>query len=281
MQTCAADGQSWGACIGEVLPTQEKCFNGMDEDCNGNDGDSTCLVATDLVARYFLDEAASGQLPTALDSAPTPLHLPITLGAGDSQPVYTMSPTGRGLSWSTVDAPGVAKTLIDNSKVQVALDGKQRMTIELVATINEATAYNRLLELGSSAGSRLGVYTLSGPSRFAARLNAADVGLWNTDFPSMGRFILHVVVDSTAPTQSDRVRLYLDGVLQSASGGAPPALNEALVLGTSKWISLGNNEGATRSVSGAIYYAALYANALTASEITTNVAFLKIGDDRM
>lgn len=279
MQTCAADGASWGPCIGEVLPAMEICLNGTDENCDGKDVDSTCLVNTDLVVRYFLDEAASGTQPTALDSAPAPLHLPITLGAGNSQPVYTSSSTGRGLLWKTVDAAGVTKTAVDNSKIKVALDGKQRMTIELVTQVNNATAYNRLLELGNSSGSRLGVYTLAGPSQFAARLNATDVALWNTDFASIGRSILHVVVDSTALTPSDRIRLYLHGALQSASGGTPPAQNEPLVLGTSKWISLGSNESQTRSMSGVIYYAALYANALSETEITTNVAVLKVWDD--
>lgn len=193
---------------------------------------------------------------------------------------FTSSSTGRGLLWKTVDAAGVTKTAVDNSKIKVALDGKQRLTIELVTQVNNATAYNRLLELGNSSGSRLGVYTLSGPSQFAARLNATDVGLWNTDFASIGRSILHVVVDSTAPTPSDRVRLYLNGALQSASGGTPPAQNDTLVLGTSKLISLGSNDGQTRSMSGVIYYAALYANAMSETEITTNVAVLSVWDDK-
>jgi hypothetical protein len=35
VQTCAADGTSWGACIGQVLPVAEICSNNVDEDCNG------------------------------------------------------------------------------------------------------------------------------------------------------------------------------------------------------------------------------------------------------
>jgi hypothetical protein len=50
-QTCAADGLSWGACNGQVLPVPEICGNGIDEDCNGvvddakdmdGDGWTTC-----------------------------------------------------------------------------------------------------------------------------------------------------------------------------------------------------------------------------------------------
>jgi len=279
-QTCTADGTSWGPCIGEVLPAKEICFNGLDDDCNGRDGDSSCLVNTDLLVRYFLDEAESGSQLTALDSAPAPLHLPISLGPGNGQPEYTSLPTGRGLFWKTPDSAGVAKTPIDNSKIIVALEGKQQLTIELVAQVNSATSYNRLWEIASATNIRAGVYTLSTPSRFAARVNGADVAAWNTDFASLGRVILHVVIDSTAPTPSDRVRLYLNGALQSASGGTPPAQNENIALGPSKWISLGNNEGETRALSGALYYAALYAGAMSEAEITSNVAVLQVWDDK-
>jgi hypothetical protein len=34
-QTCAADGASWGPCLGEVLPKPEDCATPYDEDCDG------------------------------------------------------------------------------------------------------------------------------------------------------------------------------------------------------------------------------------------------------
>lgn len=36
-QTCAGDGRSWGACMGQVLPQPEagRCGDGLDNDCNG------------------------------------------------------------------------------------------------------------------------------------------------------------------------------------------------------------------------------------------------------
>ncbi len=53
--TCAADGLSWGACEGEVLPLPaELCANGADDDCNGEvdddpdlDGDGWGVCAGD------------------------------------------------------------------------------------------------------------------------------------------------------------------------------------------------------------------------------------------
>jgi hypothetical protein len=35
VETCAADGSGYGACAGEVLPAQEVCGSGRDDDCNG------------------------------------------------------------------------------------------------------------------------------------------------------------------------------------------------------------------------------------------------------
>jgi hypothetical protein len=39
-QTCDASGQSWGACLGEVVPSPESCINLEDDNCDGviNDG---------------------------------------------------------------------------------------------------------------------------------------------------------------------------------------------------------------------------------------------------
>ena len=41
---CAEDGQSWGACTGQVLPQAETCESAGDDDCNGqtNEGGSGC-----------------------------------------------------------------------------------------------------------------------------------------------------------------------------------------------------------------------------------------------
>lgn len=34
-RTCAAAGNAWGPCLGQVLPAPEICANGLDENCNG------------------------------------------------------------------------------------------------------------------------------------------------------------------------------------------------------------------------------------------------------
>lgn len=48
--TCAADGKSWDPCFGEIVPTQELCSTGVDDDCDGalnEEGpDCTCVPGT-------------------------------------------------------------------------------------------------------------------------------------------------------------------------------------------------------------------------------------------
>jgi hypothetical protein len=48
--SCAADGKSWDPCFGEIVPTQELCATGIDDDCDGalnEEGpDCTCVPGT-------------------------------------------------------------------------------------------------------------------------------------------------------------------------------------------------------------------------------------------
>lgn len=53
--TCAPDGKSFGACLGEVLPTPETCATPSDDDCNGvtNDQGAGCLCAPGSVVACY------------------------------------------------------------------------------------------------------------------------------------------------------------------------------------------------------------------------------------
>jgi hypothetical protein len=54
-QTCAADGQSFGPCQGEVVPVVEDCLSSVDEDC---DGVAAVCTGNELWAKRFGDAAA-------------------------------------------------------------------------------------------------------------------------------------------------------------------------------------------------------------------------------
>jgi hypothetical protein len=279
-QTCASDGMSWGACVGEVLPGAETCGNMTDEDCNGSVASgSVCLVSANLVVRYFLDEAATGPGVTAVDSAPNPLNLPVTFASG--QPNYTSVATGRGLEWTTGESNGFAGIAVDGTKVKMMLDGKQKGTIEVVARVNGTTGQiGRLVAIGTDSTSMLTLGTTSTNRLISRWNNSAGTVEWNANFGAIQRAVIHLVVDTTAMNSADRTRLYVDGVLQTASGGTQPPQDNTMNMGTGRWICLGNRETQGRSLDGILYYAAVYANALSTMDIAANVAILKAGDDK-
>jgi len=47
LKTCAADGRSFGACVGQRVPTTENCATSLDEDCDGqvNQASAGCVCA--------------------------------------------------------------------------------------------------------------------------------------------------------------------------------------------------------------------------------------------
>jgi hypothetical protein len=111
-------------------------------------------------------------------------------------------------------------------------------------------------------------------------LNGSVTVEWTANFSSLGRSVLHVVVDTTDTPSTNRVRLYVNGVLQTATGGTQPAQNATINIGTGNSICLGNRDTQGRSMDGAIYYAALYANSLSATQVTDNSKILMAWDDK-
>src|SRR6185503_17472894 len=65
MQTCAPDGQSYGPCMGETLPSLEDCGTAADESC---DGAGECAGATSWSKR-FGDADYQQALGVAVDGA--------------------------------------------------------------------------------------------------------------------------------------------------------------------------------------------------------------------
>jgi len=80
--TCAADGSTFGACVGEVVPVTEVCSNGADDDCDGAvdeadedvDGDGfsecegDCCETVDQCPEPTLVNPGAIEAPTEIDS---------------------------------------------------------------------------------------------------------------------------------------------------------------------------------------------------------------------
>lgn len=277
--TCAADGMSWEKCADETVPTNESCKNGLDDDCDGSvDSGSGCLVNTDLVVRYFLDEAASGAGVTAMDSAPNPLNLSVSYNSNEGQPNYVQEATGRGLEWTTADRNGVAEVAANNTKVQSMLNTKTKATFELVTRMDSTAGYNRTFGITNGMATVFTLLTV-GTGAYAFNLNGGELGRWNGNY-SAGRVVLHVVYDSTDGTAANRVRFYVNGMQQPSTGGNAPNQNAPIGVGPNDWLALGNRDSEGRCIDGVIYYAAMYANALSATDIANNFAILSANDDK-
>ena len=232
-----------------------------------------------LVARYWMEEAASGQAPTQLlDDQTSPLNLPITYDL--TNPTYTVLSTGRGWESTTTDNQGRATTLVDGTKLQTALDGATATAIEVVLAIDAlSTNSSRIFHIGDASDS--GYLTLSSPNAttlYFYSLGGTLRGQWDPGFDGT-RAVFHLVYDSSEPTAGDRVRLYKNGVLQAKTGGTDPPLNETISVPNGKYFGIANRELCCRSFDGRMYYAAVYDGALTASEVSTNYAALLISDD--
>lgn len=236
------------------------------------------LVSSGLLVRYFLDEAASGQGPTEIaDSAPDPFDLPITYSP---TMVWSSAATGRGLSWGLAGADGAPTAPVIGTKVLDRLGGKTAATFEVVANIVDCVAADsRLVHIGGGNLSRLSLECIGGDT-LAMDINDHDpTEGWQITLATLGRAVIHVVIDTALPSATERVRLFIGATEVTGGTGAAMPQSEAFgILGTDA-LAIGNRDNGERSTLGSIYYAALYDRALSEPEIVANAAVLKANDD--
>jgi hypothetical protein len=257
------------------------------------------LVDCGLVARYFLDEAASGTSPVAvLDATPNPLHLPTSYL---NQLAYTEDAGHRGLRWPVAGVDGGPAAAVAGTKLQ-GFDGATTLTIEVVVDIEQATSStSRICNLGAGPYSAFALgadlpevvedVPVIGPPidvELRGRFTTADYSY--ARFPvalgQLGRVVLHAVIDTSESVRTDRMRLYVNGTREpigelysDAGAGNGPAQGEALFVADTETFSIGNRTLGSRSPEGAIYYTALYGHALGQAQITHNALELLASDD--
>jgi hypothetical protein len=243
----------------------------------GTGGDADALVDRGLVARYYLDEAASGQAPPlALDAAPDPLDLPIIYSADMS---YSESSGHRGLMWTQAQTDGRAAIDAAGTKIEAALTGSMTATFEVVVAIDNLPSSVPSARLASLSNTLASV----GDFDVVGRTGEISIG-WNEGLAGMvsvpsGRSVLHVVVDTAAAMAVARRLVYVDGVPVSG-GSLTPAVNEVIESLEDAGFALGNRIDGGRSAAATLFYAALYSTAFTGAEVEHNVAILSLDDDR-
>lgn len=239
------------------------------------------MVDRGLLLRYFIDEAASGTMPTELvDSAPNPLPLPIDYGA-TANLAFVELDGHRALRWATAGGDGAPRLLINNTKIE-DLDGREEATYEVVVDLSALgpVPFSRILNVGVSGS--LGDGSLLSDSADALSIAYEDGSqrtTWPVDLFS-GRLVIHTVFDSNLADGSDRLKLYVDGELVSGPSGSVPLPGGSIDLDPDGELLIGNNPLVRRCFRGAIHYVGVYTVALTEAEVATNAGRLAISDDR-
>jgi hypothetical protein len=277
-RTCNAQGTGYGPCEGEVHPQPEICANGIDEDCNTVDKETGCFADRGLVARYFIDEAAGGQNPPVLvDAAPDPLPLLLTY---TPELTFIDDTLNRALVWSASGIDARASVAVDGTKFDSMLQGSTTGTLEVVFDITAVTDQrSRIIHFGLDQES--GRFTLfsTDVGSIEAVWNGASTSLGRWAVQLAGRKVVHLVLNTNAPTPPERVQLYVNGVPTAPTASTLPTAGSTLDLGINRHFVLGNREAGDRSFTGRLYYAAVYNVAFTPVEVAQNLQVLIVDDD--
>jgi len=248
---------------------------------NGGAGGCTnCLVDRGLVARYFIDEADSGQAPAALlDAAPGGLPLTIDYG-GPAVLAFSGAPGKRGLQWTMQGTAAKASAPIAGTKLVSMLDGSAQATMEMVVEIESVV-------FGGSGVAVIGAGNNFGGLSFAVRPSnevvlfwhgGTPVGNWTSTVVGAGRLVLHAVLEATHPDPLMRARYYVNG-METASAVPTVADGEVIDLSGETTFVVGSGVSVARSPKGIIAYVAYYNVAMAQAEILVNVARLNVSDD--
>jgi hypothetical protein len=234
-------------------------------------GGSEGLIDQDVLARYFIDEAASGTPPVnALDSAPLPADLGLRF---DGNAHYTEVNGQRGIQWDVAAGDSDAFFVIANdlSGKLWQLNGATEATLELVVDVDAAAPMGSPLMYFGSDNTPFGALAVwTDDSSVAVVLGTSAGGLFNASLVGLGRVVLHAVI---APSS---IALYVDGMPASSNGNPVPA---TIDLADSSHFLLGNDRTYAASMSGIIHYVAIYLRAFGTSEVTHNAQLLAISDD--
>jgi len=182
-----------------------------------------------------------------------------------------------GLETAEAGTHGRASVKVVGTKL-AALEGTKQAAVETVfellevdwdwayiSHIGEDPADTRRLSLEAASTSRL---------RFHWRAWNM-LGQWAAPLATMGRTVVHVVLDTDVANEDDKVKLYLNGARVTRSGGTPPDQFDVLDLVYESNFVLGNREAGHRSFRGTLFYSALYGAALTEEEVLHNTGAIR------
>lgn len=272
-ETCAAAAPP-DADLGDDASSDRDAGGELDADV-----EIPALVADGLVVRFFLDEAGGGTGPTVItDAAPEPLFLDLHYDGGTLS--FCQNQAGnRCLHFDQVDGNGRASAPVEDSKIAKTLAGARSATIEVVIMVTQAglaAGPSKLVHIGGADGPGDFSLLASSPQALAVGLQGSIQASWDQDIDLARRRVAHVVLDASRE-DSKSVALYLDGSLH----GEPIllGLDAQINLSANGHLVLGNRDTGQQSFRGNLFYAAVYATALSPAQVAQNAQRLRACDD--
>ena len=236
------------------------------------------LIDRGLVVRYFLDEARTDPAPrTVVDAGP--LSFDLDVDVEDNDPSFVLVNGHGAASWASEGEDGLmSEALLFSDTFRFLFEGGTTATLEAVASIADAGNASRLIHIGN--GSERGFLTLAvtddGLFFFYDGTEASE---WPTPTGGLNqRAVITLVIDTTQNVETERLKLYIDGVRLLGPDQAPDQ-NFSLDIPFGRSLTLGNRSGGGASFQGELFYAAIYNVALTDEEVLDNVQALLSSDD--
>ena len=228
------------------------------------------------VSQWPFDEASSGTSPTtAGDSEASPVDLAITFaGAG----AWTTD-SGNGIAVDSSATYAQTATLL-GTKLDF-LEGATTFSIEIVASL--ASDLNDLVFTLSGSSEILSIAKHWISSSHVAIYFAPNSGefVWDTSGLGSGPHHFLLVYDSTEATDTDRLRLYVDGTLRTLTinGGTLPSSNQAIDLASDTRVTFGAFTDGTFNWPAQIYWGAIADHAVDSTEASARSTALLADND--
>ena len=244
-----------------------------------------------LLGRYWFNEAPSGQaVATVVDDQASPVNLTVISDTLE----WRLDAGHRGLGvpvagrTNNLQHAGIVSAPVEGTKYKTNLDGASAATFVVVA------------EWEGGWSDRMAGFARPDAWRILLILTDAGGGLeFRTDsensnprmlWPSAGwddgvRRVFHFVYDTDHPTDSLRMRLYVDGVDQGIAASILenlPSIGDGLNWGFTDIELIALNEpDFTNGFPGTVFYMGVYDGVMTDAEITSDVAALLADDDNI
>ena len=244
-----------------------------------------------LLGRYWFNEAPSGQaVATVLDDQASPVNLTVTSDTLE----WRLEAGDRGLGvpvagrTNNLQHAGLVSAPVEGTKYKTNLDDATAVTFVVVAEW-EGGWSDRLAGFGRPGGGRILLMMTNAGGGLEFRTDSENSNprmLWE----SMGwddgvPRVFHFVYDTDHPTDSLRMRMYVDGVDQGIPNNVQaglPTLGDGL-----NWdftdidlIAL-NEQDFTNGFPGTVFYMAVYDGVMTDADITSDAAALLADDDNV